>query len=129
MTDKNDRAILRNGHDVGLWYRLTGKKDATGNLDGITRKTGMSGNCDICNAAMPPSGGIVTARAMKLLVESGFNPEPRPGPMEFLAREMEKLGVSRAASTASMKRKMLNEELGDFGICPNCFERVMAHRV
>lgn len=116
------------GSDMGFWNKTTNKDDAMQKPDGITQKRNISGNCDICNTKMPPSGGIVTARAMRLLVEAGFIPEPGSGPMDFLASEMEKLGVSRKASTASMKRKIINEELGDFGICPGCFQKVVDYR-
>jgi hypothetical protein len=95
--------------------------------EGITKKTDISGSCDICNSDMPPSGGVVTARAMRMLVEGGFDPEPKSGPMASLAAEMEKLGISREASNASMRQKLLREQLGDLGICPDCFQRALGY--
>lgn len=92
--------------------------------EGITNKQDISGSCDLCNSHMPPSGGIVTSRAMKALVEAGFDPLPDSGPTDFIMQLMELQGVSRAASRAQMKSKFLNEQMGNLGICPDCFRKI-----
>lgn len=92
--------------------------------EGISNKHDVSGDCDLCNNQMPPSGGFVTSRALKRLVEDGFDLIPTSGPVGFIMRLMELQGMSRGASSASMKGKILNEQMGDFGVCPDCFRRI-----
>jgi hypothetical protein len=61
---------------------------------------------------------------MKALVEAGFDPLPDSGPTDFIMQLMELQGVSRAASRAQMKSKFLNEQMGNLGICPDCFRKI-----
>lgn len=100
--------------------------------DGITSKTDITGNCDLCNINMSPSGGIISATALRLLVEDGFEPEPETGVMAILKERMKEysglqMKLEESGRIISLKQKILRELLGDFGVCPDCYQRVLEY--
>lgn len=118
---------------MGIFKRLLGGEppaQRTSSLWGrdITTQEDFEGQCDICSIEMPPSGGIVTADGMKVLVQSGFNPFSNPGPVtEKLLQLHEKEGVPRSKAIEHLLRRILNKEMGGFALCPRCFNSVRAH--
>jgi len=89
--------------------------------EGITQRTDISGICDLCNSKMQASGGVVTASAMRLLVEGGFTPWTLNEIWNTMSKAIEKQGVN---ANTMIRRKYILEEFGDFGVCPQCYKKV-----
>jgi len=85
--------------------------------DGIVIRRDYSGLCDLCNAAMTASAAVVTAPAMRLLVEAGFWPVPPNSPAWAIEQRLPQM-------RAHFRRQYLREEFGDFAVCQACLDRV-----
>lgn len=72
---------------------------------------------------MPPSGGLVNALAMSMLVERGFDPiSLNKTAMAVLQDE----GESGSDVAELARAGYLQGVLGDFAVCPKCFDKVRA---
>ena len=86
-----------------------------------------NGICDVCSADMPPSGGIFTAEALKVLAELDFDFFAMQSQEEQHAKTeiLKKLGFPKAVNKVLQDKihdRLLNKELGDYALCPKCFK-------
>ena len=92
--------------------------------EGITSRTDLPGICDLCNVSMEQSGGLVTSRAMRLLIEGGFDPFVLGKFNNFFNEKLKTMELPMNVVSSLLRQPYLKEELGDFGICPDCFKAV-----